>query len=416
MKRRVLNSITDNKRIRSSALGYAISFLLLIGLITSGVLFISATHKQIEMSYALEDHILIDNYFSLKVGAESLPIDQRQIIHTAGDTSQISVRRWGGFKAITSKTYHKQQSLSRSALVGQIANQQLPALYVPDQKQVIKLCGDTKIEGDAYLSDRGLDRGYIAKAFYKNDKLLYGTQKKSERNLPGIKMEATEIGFSSFIESSKRIDPFFNDSSFEFTEMTSLVSVIEPLLINNSISGNIVLHSFDSIFVATNAQLENVILISPVIRFETGFKGSVQAIASRRIICEEHVSLLYPSTLTLIEEEQGISNNSIELLEGSRVLGGALLVSKHPDFRKPVQLIVDQAVIGGLVYNQGETELRGKVIGHLYTSRFALNAGGGSYTNYLLDATISSKQLPEEFVLPDWLDLEDQKSVILSCF
>ena len=75
------------------------------------------------------------------------------------------------------------------------------------------------------------------------------------------------------------------------------------------------------------------------------------------------------------------------------------------------------ALIGGLVYNMGETELNARIIGHLYTQKFTLRAGGGVYVNHLLDATVSSTQLPDYFCIPAWLEkLENGKPKIISCF
>ena len=294
-----------------------------------------------------------------------------------------------------------------------------PTLYFPDQRQPLKLCGKTKIEGVAYLPERGLERGYLTGKPYKNDKLLYGTKRKSERTLPSLKAGLRTSGIGDYLMNSVKIDFFQKDSSFSFSEDTRLVSQIEPLYLNNRIEGNIVLHSFDSIIVSTNAQLENVILIAPNVRFEKGFKGTVQVIAHKRIQCDKSVFLKYPSALILNENQRNQSShkNGIFLREGAKVVGGVLLFSLQPDFRKPIRLELRDAVIGGLVYNQGETELKGKIIGHLYAAKFVLRSGGGNYSNHLLDAIITNKELPKGFIEPNWLkDEKTTKSVILSCF
>ena len=78
---------------------------------------------------------------------------------------------------------------------------------------------------------------------------------------------------------------------------------------------------------------------------------------------------------------------------------------------------MDNAVIGGLMYNQGETELNGKIIGYTYTQKFDLKAGGGRYSNFLLDATLSAKQLPSDFIVPHWLKDETATTPkIIACF
>ncbi|NRA13352.1 MAG: hypothetical protein HRT57_15505, partial [Crocinitomicaceae bacterium] len=209
------------------------------------------------------------------------------------------------------------------------------------------------------------------------------------------------------------------DSNYSFTEKTSLFTQGEAFTITHRLKGNIIIHSATAIVISESAQLENVILMAPSIRFEKGFKGSVQAIARHEIICEENVRLKYPSSL-IINELNGMTNaeqSAIRIGKNAYVLGGVLLISKKSNFRKPLLLEVLEGTIAGLVYNQGETELRGKIIGSLYTNKFTLHAGGGIYGDHLLDATISSEQLPEDFIMPNWLmDVKSTKPILLSCF
>lgn len=407
-------------KVTSSALGYAITFLFLIGLICSGVLFISSINKRLELNYNIKEHLIIDNYMSLLLGANSDKEGTRRIYHTAGDTTEITLKPWGAFKVVVAKTWHSNRSITKSALIGSGLENNLPVLYLPDNNQALKLIGDTKIEGTAYLPERGLDRGYIAGKNYINDKLLYGDQKKSERYLPKIKALYQNLSLENFIKDTKKIDGVSTDSIFSFDQQTSLYSSIESISINNSIKGNIIIHSFDSIFVASTASLENVILISPTVHFEKGFKGSVQVIAHEKIICEENVRLTYPSTLVLNETKMNIDqvNNGIILHENVHVRGGILLVSQASNFRKPIRLKIDtKSLVAGIIYNQGETEIKGKVIGHLYTQSFHLKAGGGEYSNHLLDVLISSEKLPKEFIIPNWMEENKVgKSKIMSCF
>jgi hypothetical protein len=253
-----------------------------------------------------------------------------------------------------------------------------------------------------------------------NDKLLYGEQKKSEKYLPKIKSLYQNLSLENFIKDSKKIDGITKDTVFEFDQETSLYTSIEPIYLVNNIKGNIIIHSFDSIFISSECKLENVILISPKVRFEKGFSGSVQVIAHEQIICEEDVRLTYPSTLVLNETKMNLdkANSGIVLKENVQVRGGILLLSQSSNFRKPIRLNIDsKSLVAGLIYNQGETEIKGKVIGHLYTASFNLKAGGGEYSNHLLDVLISSDKLPKGFIIPDWLDEEKSgKSKIMSCF
>jgi hypothetical protein len=408
-----------NRKINASALGYAISFLLLVGLICSGLLFVASVNKRLERNYSVHEHLVFDNYFALLYGARQTKMGDLEIPHPSGDTSAIHIKNWGAFRVVEVTTRHQQKSITKTALIGFQSEYKLSTLYLPNTTQSLKVCGDTKIEGNASISERGIERAYIAGKNYSNDQLIYGNKEISEKTMPAINVDFRNLTLESFYPETVKIDWTGNDSTFSFSAKTSLITQIEAIVLEKELKGNLIIHSFDSIIVKANAYLENVILISPKIRFEKGFRGSVQAIAHESIICEEDVRLLYPSVLILNETKQNLTTEKreISLASKSKVLGGILLVSQFPDFRKPVSLKIIDALVAGFVYNQGETELQGKIAGHIYTQQFALHAGGGQYTNHLLDATISTKLLPKEFIFPAWIyNSSKTKSEILACF
>ncbi len=414
-----MRAIIRNHKVRSSALGYSISFLLIVGLVASGVLFIASANKRIEWHYSLREHVLMDNYMSLLYGSKSPKNGTQTLVHSSGDTSHITTKNWGAYRVVVSETRHPSWSSTRAAIVGYVAEDPLAALYVPDRRQTIKLCGKTKLEGTIYVPERGLERGYLTGKNFAFDKLLDGILKKSEKRLPPLADWVKEEEFEHYREQSELIEWFDHDSTFSFSQKTRMISSKKPMYIRQHLAGNLVLHSFDSVVVFNEAKLENILIIAPYVRFESGFKGSVQVIANEQVLCEKNVRLLYPSTIILHEEKaiRGGFPRFVRLEEGAQVLGGILLKSDQPNGRNPLRLEINHGLVAGLVYNTGETELKGSVIGHVYTSSFDLQAGGGKYGNYLLDATISSKQLPNEFISPLWL--KNQKGTepkILSCF
>lgn len=408
------------KRIKSSALGYAISFMLLAGLICSGLLFVASTNKRIEVIHQIGEHLIFDNLFALTYAAQTNLPKEQQIIHPSGDTSHISTKNWGAFKMVHVLTKHGRREQRKTALVGYEVAERLPALYLPDYQQALKLGGKTRIEGTAYLPERGLERAYIAGQNYAFDQLLFGEKKTSTSALPPLKKRVKDLRAEQFLELGKRTAYIGLDSNYSFALETTVYSQIEAIYVQANIRGNVVIHSFDSIYVGAEAKLSNVILVAPIIRFAKGFTGQVQAFATRKIVCEEQVRLNYPSTLCVneIKNEALLEPVQIQLQQGAKVLGGILIESQAFNFRStPRLLIASEAVVGGLVYNVGTTELQGSVIGHLYTYQFSLSNGGGQYVNHLLNATISSKKLPENFLLPEWLEsMEAGQSKLITWF
>ncbi len=392
-------------RIKSTALGYAIAFLLLVGLICSGLLFVASVNKRIERNYSVNEHLVFDNYFAFLYGIERATLGDLELPHPSGDTSIIHVKRWGAYMVMEVTTRHGNRKLTKTALIGNKNKDVLSAVYVPNNNQSLKVCGNTKIEGIASISERGIERSYIAGNHYLNDKLLYGSKEVSDQFLPTLNENFKNLTLESFYPETVKLDWNHKDSIFSFGTQTTLITQLEPIVLEQNLKGNVIIHSFDSITVKASASLENVILISPKIRFEKGFTGSVQVIAHERITCEQEVHLLYPSVLILNETKPNNSEKKLEILlsNKSKVLGGILLVSQYPDKRKPISLKIDEGIVAGFVYNQGETELIGKIAGHIYTQQFVLYTGGGQYNNQLMDAIISEKDLPKYFVYPEWI-------------
>lgn len=406
----------QHKHIESSALGYALSFLLLIGMVCSGVLFISSVYKRESNSYLLDEHMLYNNYLSLKVGSQEGTTELQSLVHISGDTSTYSKKDWGGFQVVNASTNHKNRIVNKSVMIGSVNKNSMPCLYLPDYRQTIKLCGKTDIIGEVYTSKRGFERGHIAGAPFTGNQLINGKQFHSEKTLPPLKLQPFNI--SKIINQSVNLDVLPMDSTFSFMQNTSVFNSNSSLEISQNLSGNILLFAKDSILIKSTASLHNVLIVSPVIRFESGFTGTVQAIAENKIICEEHVFLKYPSTLILHEVSGGTSleQSKIEIKKSSKILGGICLTSDKPNFRKQVHLDVQDAFIAGLIYNQGETQFIGELVGSLYTSKLILNYGGGTYSGHLINAKISNTNLPKDFALPNWLEkTEGAELKFISC-
>lgn len=397
-------------------MGYALSFLLLIGMVCSGVLFISSVYKRESISHQLDEHMLFNNYLSLKIGSREGTSKQQSLIHASGDSSIYSKKKWGGFEVVNAVTNHKNREVQKSVMIGSVSSKNMPCLYLPDYRQVVKLCGDTKIEGEVYTSKRGFERGHISGAPFTGDALIDGEQLLSEKSLPALNLQSFDL--DKELKGGINLESIPTDSVFSFHHKTSFFNSNSSLEISQNLQGNIILVAEDSIVVKSTASLKDVLLIAPTIRFEQGFKGSVQAIAENNIVCEEKVFLKYPSTLILheISGELNLAQSSIEIKEGVKVLGGILLTSDNPNYRKQVYLNIDNALVAGLIYNQGETQFMGELVGSLYTSKLILKYGGGTYSGHLLNARISNTNLPKDFAFPNWFERNSNADLkFISC-
>lgn len=404
-------------KIESSALSYAISFMLLVGLLAAALLFLSGANKRLETIYTVKDHLLLNNLTALKWGLAHGG-DSTELVHSSGDTSHILSKDWGVYQLVHVKTQHPVATVEKTGIGGVKAiNSKMPVLVIPNKTDHINLCGNTLLEGNIYVTDRGLKRGHLTRKSFTRDKLYVGSLNKSEKRLPPLNFTTGFATYQSYREKGEIISALPGDSTFSFYNTTAVFSSLDAVELANSLSGNIVVHSFDQIRVRAQSELENVILVAPRIVIEKGFVGTLQAIATEEIFCEENVVLNYPSALIMYRAGRTDSKGRIFLDEGTRVLGGILLYDKDPYFRNPLNLELNNAMVGGIIYNTGESEIRGQVYGSLFTEKLVLHAGGGTYENYLLDATISSVQVPDKMLYPVWASqLFDTKSDLIACF
>jgi hypothetical protein len=401
--------------IRAAALAYAIVFSLLLGLMASAFIWIASAQKKVEIRSLNKETVLFDSYSAVQYGMYHLNENQASstLIHPSGDTSELKSISWGAFTIIFTKTYKGNVKKERAALIGLEQNNSFPALYLSNSIEGLKVGGETRIRGKVFLPKGKVERAYIGGMIFTGDQLIEGRIETSESFLPPLYAKWRDLNWQQFYTEDKQKLSFENqDSVYSFLHPTTIYKSIEAIQIQESIEGNVIFHSFDSIFVSAKARLKNVILIAPIIHFEAGFTGNVQALASEKITCMEGVKLTYPSILALNEQKIKSPNSKrvIQLHENTEVFGGILLTTQAADFRKPISLqLFPKSTVAGMIYNQGESNLKGNVYGSIYTQKFITYAGGGIYSNHLINATISSKEMPVFFVYPNWLETEEQQ-------
>ncbi len=406
--------------IRASAISYAIVFALFIGLVASSVFFIFSTQKRIEISHTGKEHLLLDSHQAIQLGLQKVKVnDSLLFVHISGDTSLIRKSVWGSYLLVTSKTFKNQRSVSRSALIGSQFEESIPSLVIRNGSDGLRIGGETYIEGNVYLPNKRVERSYIGGKNYTNSELVYGKiEDVKELKLPLSKI-FENLSAADFIGSmvSKPFNP--KDTTVSFLEEGIYYQSLDAIQLNAKMHGKIVIQSFDSLVVYRGAELTNVILIAPKIVFKQGFTGSLQAYASEYIRLEDSVTLSYPSTLILNERNASLAYepHTVYLGYNTSVIGGILMTTQQYDFRKQPKLTLQKgSVVAGIIYNCGISEIYGSIIGSLNTGETLTLTGGGSYTNHLMDAIISTKRLPKDFICPAWLEVSTHsRKKVISC-
>lgn len=400
----------NSKKIQASAIYYALFLSVIFALILGGFILLSGFNQSFALQMDVEE-ILIDNSHSgmayaqvnFKALKNNVPIRIR-LYDDGIDSVELVKKNWGAFTVLQSIALHRKRKQSKIALFGAALPSNQTNLYLADNGRPISLCGDARIEGQCFLPKAGLKRAYINGQNYTGGKLVYGTVKDANKQLPAL-----QLGFiEEVVKLSGELAPWKADEdsivvSFGNTGLHLLSDGFISIK-NTVIKGQVIIEAKDSIFIGRDAIIENAILKSKVIYIEAGFSGTAQIFASEQIFLEESVTLKYPSVLCLLEENFPTDKSAeIYISQRSQVIGTVLLFSKTPNFRKSLKLSIEnEGEVDGLVYCAGKTQLKGVIKGSLFSEKLFLKTSSSAYENHLLDGQILD-QLPAQFVTANLL-------------
>ena len=338
------------------ALFYALIISLLIAMITASL---------VGLTYFYQSH-LDENLYEerqlrqLRSGMALLLEDEAREIpeqdkNLYEDESEEKVRwakyKWGLFSVAWVETVPNplapQQSVMRKvALIGESTNPQLlPALYLADRRSPLALSGLTTIRGDALLPQAGVKRGYVDGQNYLGDQLIYGTIGTSKNAIPEppkgdirqvinqMQAQRGQSGIRSPLRQS------FRDSTVYISGPSLNLSKLD-------IEGRVVIRATDTIFVGADCRLEDVILLAPTILIEGGFKGTLQALATKKMEIGPGAFLGYPSVLGLVNNQAALPNNNnfLDLQEQSEVRGLVFVYSEAYS-RVPERLMIREGAV-----------------------------------------------------------------------
>ena len=262
----------------------------------------------------------------------------------------------------------------------------------------LRYSGTVRLNGDNKLPSTFIETSYLTNK--ASQLTVTGKNTVSEIKLPeinenfkkifeGIKTE--KVALSQFEKTKDSL--YFNS----FLKETKEILLSNTLLANVIFKGNFVLRSNDSIVIRKNTVLEDVILIAPKITFEEGFKGTVQAFATKRIELQEKVNLQYPSVVCVYNDTEGESKLKIKKeckIEGAIVLFGSSILT----INKNIMELDEKSFVLGDIYCTGKLDLKSNVRGSVYTNYFFYKNGSSVNDNMIVDIEIDPLKRPEYFM------------------
>lgn len=392
-----------NWKFRAGILSYALAIGIVVSvvlsLLTIFVYYQKTEHYLLKSKIAALDNLQRgvelylaepEKFNSLKAGIA--------LFDNSDDSVYYDCQRWGIFDRVNITAKHNRATGEKAFLAARsLSVEGRAALYLIDEGRPLSLVGDTKLEGTCYLPLAGIQSAYINRVGYKNEKLVYGEERRSKKELPDIEIEEV---ISQIMDLDDYHENLNSDSTItnSFLNPTAIFNITSPVV--ERYEGNVILRSNKEIRIDSIAELHGVLVVAPVIKIKKGFDGDAQFFATDTLIVEAKVKLEYPSVLAIHSERDPAS---ILLGEQAKMHGWIIMDGGNDAFRNRVIHLENESEFFGMIYCNGLLEMYNEVNGNVCARRFLVNSISGIYENYLMNASINSSGLDSSFVAsPLW--------------
>lgn len=383
--------------IKAHSLLYAIYVCLIVAVLCGTLLYFATLYNQLNLYYNLQEELYIQNQsvvnFALGNKTIPVPIEMEEYSNIEG---YYETKNHGLLSLILAKTYIANDTVTSVHFVGAYTFDKT-AVFLTNLSKPLSYSGKVTLVGNNQLPSPFIEVSYLSniqnKLSLNGKTTISGSQLPTinptfQKTLHGIKSEKIKL-----IDLEKIKDSMYYNSFFNETKEIQIKSTIGNVIYK----GNFILRSEDSIRIKKNTVLEDVILMAPKITFEEGFKGTVQAFASKRIELEKKVILNYPSVIC-------IYNNSAEECEikikKECKISGAIVLFGNPEEmidKNSIEIEEGGLLIGDL-YCSGKLMLKSDVYGAVYSNRFFLKTTSSSYDNMIQEIEINALKRPNYFI------------------
>ncbi|WP_378175244.1 hypothetical protein [Aquimarina sp. SS2-1] len=389
--------------LKAGSLLYAIYVCLIIAILSGGLIYIFTINKTLETRQSVKEQ-LIDrcascfNYFLLNPKSFEKTSMQQVDLFGDGLLCEFTKERWGMYSKLLGKAFFKKDTIDRNYIIGEVVDKNPLALYLCDFGEELKISGTTRIKGSMKLPKKRYKTVNILGNQQANNPKIEGNIAVSSQNLPKItspKLEYPKNTIEITLSKLKENQPIYRG----FDQQTTIVYLDRGETLDRlNIKGNFIIKSLDTIRVNNTSKIEDVIIEAPKVVLEEGFEGSLQIYADKEVTIESEVKLRYPSCI-VIEASTRDYEKKISIAEDVEIYGG--IVINGSSFREKQNNFVaidKNSLVVGDVYCNGIMELKGSIIGSLYTHKLQLETRSSKYADVILNGVIDASELPDNFV------------------
>lgn len=408
-------------KLSAGALTYTLFVSIISSIILSAIILGGYYYRLEYVHYRVEKKNIsnISSAVAIALAIDEIPYHEsflEQLYSEGNDSVEITSQPWGAWDIFKVRTFNQKSDYTRYFSRGYKRSEKgESALYLYDEGRPVSVSGKARITGAAYLPKAGIRSSYVGRIGYGNDKLIYGTKLDSEKELPKINAARDRVikqfanGQISKLYPEDLIirDEFRSGILFESDSV--IFRKYMRIHLKDSISGRVWIHASERIFVDSVATLDNVILSAPIIEIDSGFSGTLQLFATDTILIGSGANLKYPSFVGVVNDEPPATIS----IEPKCHISGVVYVNGDKDwFNQRILSIADQAVVEGMVYCHGMTEITGEIEGHLTARKFLINTFSGVYENYIFNAKLNGEALNPEFAGTDLWFNTDHKVIL----
>lgn len=399
---------------KAGSLLYAVYVCLLISILTGSLLLVFSLNRGFSDRLQVQNLLIdrcescLDLYLSNTTEKFST---QALDLFDDGITCKVERSFWGIYQKVKMEAYFKKDTITKEVLIANRTAANKIAIYLADLGEELKVTGKTTIVGNMKLPKNGYKKINILGNSKLNKPSFEGSYTTANTTLPKLdipdvipNLDLAGIPYSKF----KHLSNIYNG----FHKKPLVIDLAEEGLLNSvSLKGNIILTSINTITIGSKSTLEDVIVVAPKIVLEDGFTGSVQLFADEEITLGENVNLSNPSCV-VIKSNPLIYEKNITVLDNTSIEGAIVMEGgqgQGNDQSSKIS-IAKNAKVYGDIYCNGVLELKGNVLGRVYTNKFLLKTKSGEYTNTLMDVNINAKMHDKQFLsIIEPLDPKDGK-------
>lgn len=380
--------------IRANSLLYAVFICLILGLMLTSIIFFASLNKQLNAYYSNYENIIICNESALNFSLNKLLNTDSTEVEFNNTKTSSKIKSHGIYDLLEVKTLNQKDTVTCIYIVNRVTQNSF-GLYIPSISRSIYYFGNIKIGGTISLPNKNISPVSIS-GMINNLEVNEKSILESNENLPPINRkildflnkEVPKINSKKYETSSTLFNSFQDKCLFVKWNQGKTYNLI----------GNLILFSKDSICINKHDKLEDVVIISPKIRIESGFNGSVQLFADEKIFLEKNVNLKYPSALVLKNKTN--EGGKLIVAENCKVFGPIVCLSKNiVNYEKTEVFINKNCFLMGNIYCEGKLNLDSNVFGSVYTNMISTNVGDNSHYNTLGNVSINFLAKPEYFSL-----------------